>query len=208
MKKNKIFSFKYFLYDFIRITAALPGLIWFRPKRVYVSENAKKKIKGGALIISNHIGMVDPMYLLMAIWQRRQRFIVAKELLEKKFNEFLFKKGFLCIPIDRENFSLSTFKEIVSNLKNGTVVTMFPEGHVNTEKEGINNFKSGATLMAYKSDAPIIPVYIKRREHFYNRLVVAFGEPIFVKDIITSQKEIDKATAYLYEKEKELEKLV
>ena len=44
MKKEKNKK-KYFFYDFVKITAAIPGLLWFRPKRIYVNEKAKKKIE-------------------------------------------------------------------------------------------------------------------------------------------------------------------
>ncbi len=75
-KKNekKRSPLRWLPFDFVRITAA-PGLLWFRPKIIYENENAKKKIRGGALLISNHIGLFDPMYLMMAIWYRRHRFI-------------------------------------------------------------------------------------------------------------------------------------
>ena len=212
-KKAPALSFKYFMYDFVRITAA-PGLLLFRPKKIYVSEKAKQdlKTKGGALIISNHISLFDPMYLMLSIWKRRHHFIAMKELSQGKFKTFLFKKAFLCILIDRDNFSMKTFKEIVSHLKQGEIVSMFPEGHVNTEKEGVNEFKSGMIVMALKSGCPIIPVYIKRREHWYSRLVIGVGEAIdsksFAKGPIATLEEINSAASYLHEQEKKLEEIV
>ena len=53
-RKGKIFSFKYFLYDFIKWSAALPTLLIMRPKAYYLTKEAKKMIKGANFIISNH----------------------------------------------------------------------------------------------------------------------------------------------------------
>ena len=212
IKKAPAVSFRYFLYDFVRFTSA-PGLLLFRPKKLYISPKAKQdiKTKGGALLISNHISMVDPMYLMFAIWRRRHHFIATKELFDGKFRKFLFTKAFLCILIDRDNFSMKTFKEIVLHLKQGEIVSMFPEGHVNFNEQGTNPFKSGMIVMALKSDCPIIPIYIKRRKHWYSRLIVAVGEAInsrdFAKGEIATLEEINNAAMYLQEQEKKLEEL-
>ena len=44
-KRAKLFSFKYFVMDFIRVSGALPGLLWLRPKIRYTSKAAKKRIR-------------------------------------------------------------------------------------------------------------------------------------------------------------------
>lgn len=211
MKKSRALSFKYLLYDLIRITAAIPGFIWFRPKRIYESKEAKKTPKGGALFIANHVSLFDPMYLLFGYWKRRQHIVAMSELYSSKINKWLFKNAFLCIEIDRNNFSMGSFKEITDNLKAGNVVTIFPEGRINVEKEGVQAFKGGMVMMALRGKAPIIPVYIKRRPHFYNRLVFAIGNPIDLNTIkpdgIKSKQDIEFVCDYLKKKEEELEAL-
>ena len=61
MKKSPIIHIKYLAYDIIRFSA-IPGLLWFRPKKYFLKEEDKKPIKGGTLVISNHITLFDPMY--------------------------------------------------------------------------------------------------------------------------------------------------
>ena len=211
MSKNKTLSFKYLLYDTIRVLGA-PGLLWFRPKKIYLNEGAKKPIRGGALMISNHIGLFDPMYLMLSIWKRRHHFVAMSQLFKGKFNRWMFVHAFLCIEIDRDNFTIKTFKEIVNHLQNGELVTMFPEGHVNVEEKGVQAFKSGMVAMALRSGCPIIPVYIKRRKHFYSRVVLGVGEAFDIKKFSSSEKvsmnDINKAAEYLHEQELLLEKLV
>ena len=210
MKKAKTVSIKYLLFDFIRITA-LPALIWFRPKKLYINEAAKKKIHGGALMISNHIGLFDPMYLMLGLWYRRHHFVATTELFDGKIKRKLFERAFLCIEIDRQNFGMSTFRQITDHLAAGELVTMFPEGRINEEKQGVQAFKSGMALMALKSGAPLVPVYIKRRKHFYSRLVLAIGEPVEIKNFASGETatlaDINRATQYLHEQEEILEKM-
>ena len=175
--KTKLFSKTYLLYDFAKITAAIPGLIGFRPKIIFENDEARKAIRGAAILIGNHTGYLDPVYMQFAIWYRRHHFICAKEFFEGK-KKFFFK-NFLCIPIDRDNFGIDSFREIISHLKQGELVSMFPEGKIT---DGLKSFKSGMILMALQSGAPIIPMYIKRQTKWKERLTMAIGEPIFVSE--------------------------
>ena len=209
VKKSKTFSFRYLVNDIMRFLGA-PGLLFFRPKKYYISEKAKKHMKGGVLIVSNHISIHDPMYLMHGIWYRRLRFVAMSELFATKFSRWLFTKIFLCIEIDRNNFNVVDFKNIVGHLKAGEPVAIFPEGHVNMEEKGTQTFKSGMVVMALRSDCPIVPVYIKRRKHWYSRLVFGIGEPINVKDFCEGTpnvNDVNKATLFLQEQEAKLAEL-
>ena len=206
-QKSRIFGLEYLFYDFVKLTAALPGLIAFRPKTICENEKARKKIRGGAIIIANHTGFFDPVYLLMGIWYRRQRFVCIKELFEGKRGFFF--RHFLCIPIDRENFGLDKLDEITEHLKNEELVCMFPEGRINQE-DGIASFKSGMILMSLHSGKPVIPVYIHKRAHWYERLVLVIGEPVNVCEMYGPRptlRQIEAASKLLHEKEDELSKL-
>lgn len=180
-KQNKLFSLQYWFYDFVKITAALPGLLVFRPKFVYENERARKKLRGGALLIGNHIGFLDPIYLMIAIWYRRHHFICMAEFFRSKAR-WIFEH-FLCIPIDRENFSVDSFRQITEHLKAGEIVSMFPEGHVNEDTSGaVASFKSGMVLMAMRSGVPIVPVYVRKQAHWYERLVLVIGESVDITE--------------------------
>lgn len=197
----------YVIHDVAKFFAAVPGIIWFRPKIRYISKEAKKKIKGGALLICNHTSIFDPVYLMYTVWYRRHHFICLKELTEAKLGWLL--KLFLCIPIDRENFSMASFREITGHLSDGHIVSMFPEGHIKTEENaGMGSFKSGMVLMAAKSKTPIVPIYIRKKAHFWSRFAAAIGEPVDIAanyGAFPSFAQIEQITQLLYEKEKELE---
>lgn len=204
MKKEK-HKKSYLFYDFVKITAAIPGLLFFRPKRIYVNEKAKQKIKGGALLISNHSTNIDPIILMYAVYYRRHHFIATKELFDTKFKRFLFE-NFHCIEIDRDRFGMNVFRNIIDLLKNDKLVVMFPEGHL-TKAEEVQKFKSGMVLMAVSSQKPILPVYIKVRKNMWHRQCIVFGEPVNPAEVLgamPSLADMDKIADILREKEIEL----
>lgn len=207
--KNRLFSFKYFVHDFVKVTAAVPGLIWFRPKWVFESDRAKEAVRGGALAVSNHYGFFDPMYLMFAIWYRRHHFVCGKEFFEGKARHIF--KAFLCIPIDRANFGIGSLREITAELKRGSLVTMFPEGHINGGGSEMASFKSGMVLMALQGKVPIIPIYIKPKRRFYSRVRFAIGERIDVASIYGPRptfSQIEEIAEQIKEKEEHLKSIV
>ena len=88
---------------------------------------------------------------------------------------------------------------------------MFPEGHVNIEQEAINQFKGGIVMMSYRSKTPIVPVYIKKKEHWWERLTIFIGDKIdlckYFEGKPFNTNTIKEASSYLEQKEKELELL-
>ena len=209
-KQNKapLFSPKNIVIDFIRVTGAIPTLLLLRPKKIFMSEKAKEKIRGGALIIANHTEFIDPIYLMAVFWYRRHHFIASEEIMDSGAGGFLLACG--CIRIDRNNVTMSTMREITAKLKSGEVVSMFPQGRIIEEDKAEAGFKSGMTLMAIRSGAPIIPAYIVPRKSFFSRLKVVIGERVSVTELYGERPtfaEIDAATKLLSEREKQLKDL-
>ena len=201
-KKNKHGSF---LYDFVKITGALPTLLWLRPKVVYMSKKSKN-VKGSVLIAANHNSFIDPVLLLCTFWRRRLSCLATKELYKKPILDFFFTHMH-CIPVDRDNFSMNSFHAVTENLNCGKAVVIFPEGQVNNDEKSVMTFKSGAILMAYKSGAPILPIYLKKAHRWYERRKIIIGELIDIKELVgarPSVSELNRASEYLREREIEL----
>ena len=203
-KKNKIG--RNWFYDFVLITAAIPGLIAFRTRILYENKAAKKRIRGGALLIGNHNSFFDPIYLMFCIYYRRQRFVCTKEFFEGKKGRFF--RMVRCIAIDRDNFGMDSFREIVESLKAGEVVSIFPEGRI-TDPKSVATFKSGMVLMAMQSDCPIIPIYVMKRKSVWERLTMAVGEPIYVNEPgkRASMSEIQAITEQIHDREEKLREM-
>ena len=91
----KLFSFKYLLHDLVKWWAWWQCLLWYRPNVKYDGKEAKKKLKGKAIITSNHVGYSDPFVLQCVFLYRRFHFIFMNELLKNKFQEWAYSNVFL-----------------------------------------------------------------------------------------------------------------
>ena len=179
-------------YDFVKITGALPILLWMRPKRYYV-EGAKVPLRGGVLISANHGSPTDPITVQFVSFLRRVNCLATKELFKSRIGDWFFHHVH-CIKVDRDNFSFQMFNEVVDRLRLGKAVVIFPEGRLNSD-ETLLAFKSGVILMAFRGDAPIIPVYIAKRTAWYQRQRIVIGAPIDIKTLIDGIPTADKVNA-------------
>ncbi len=206
----KIFDPKCFFHDFVKWTGGLPIIIYLRLKKHYINQKKQKGLyKGPAIIVSNHPSFVDPFIVLNAFWMKRCGFIATKDIFKNKIQKWLFT-SFGCIEVDKNNISVAMFKKTTDVLNRGHSIIVYPEGHVVRETQ-MQEFKSGAILMAMFADAPIIPMYIVKREKWWKRQHIVIGEKFNVKEYISSpipsMDDIDRVTKLLQEKELELENL-
>ena len=207
--KAKLFSFKYILYDLVKWLGSWQCLIWYRIKKIYDGPEAKKRIKGGAFISSNHVGFSDPFILLTAFLSRRLHFVFMTELIKNKFTAWIYKNVFLSYPIDREKPSLSTMKFLSQYVANGHVLGLFPEGHIKRDGE-VDAFKGGIVLMAYLSGKPIIPVYHRKRTSIWHMTRLVIGKPFDVKEKIgprMTQDKLSEVAKELFEYELHLQEM-
>ena len=208
-KKGPRGIFRYWLFDFTKITGAIPALVWLRPKYIYENKAAKKRIRGRAVLVSNHVTFHDPVLLHCFMWYRRLRFLAGEDLYRTPKLNFFFSH-ILCIKVERNNFNFSSFKEVVKELKAGHVVGVFPEGHIERESETPVSFKSGAVMMALMADAPIVPVYIVDRKKWYERVKLVVGEPMRLQNEnggMPSLKDLDALSEQLRERELQLKEI-
>lgn len=112
---------------------------------------------GGAILAVNHASLLDPplggVGLPRKIW-----FLGRATLIKNRFIAFLMKCQHM-IPITRGEADLGAMKRIISLIKSGEIVLMFPEGTRSVDgtlgpgKEGIGVFVTHAR-------ADVIPCYI------------------------------------------------
>ena len=207
--KAHLFSFKYILFDLVKWLGFWQVLIWWRPKKIYDGEEAKQKIKGKAVVSSNHISFADPFVLQCTVLYRRWHFLYMTDLIKNKFQAWAYKNIFLSFPIDRDAPSYKTMKFLSEYVKGGNLLALFPEGHI--KRDGVvDNFKGGAMLIAYLADAPIVPIYHQKRKNPWHMTRLVIGKPFHVKDKIgpvLSQDKLNEASKELYEYELYLKQL-
>ena len=204
--KDNIFSFKYFIYDFIKITGVIPMALWLRPKVYYKGDKREIKKVKSTLIMSNHTGMLDAVIIHFAFAYRRLWFLALDSMFKKKFDKWFFT-NLNCIEINRENMNISSYNNMVKYLKKDKAVCIFPEGQIESNRDNIQQFKLGITFIAILNKTPIIPVYIARRKSFWHREKIVVGDPIYLHENcgeIPTMSEIENAGKILYKKEQEL----
>lgn len=186
------------IFWLIKIITFLPFLILF-PCRIV---NKKKLPKGRAIIVCNHKSNIDYIYLFTHIW-RKQYVLAKQELFKNKFVSGFFRK---CggIPVDRDNISISTVKNCIKVLKEEKLLTIFPEGTRNKTDQDLLEFKAGASVFSIKTNAPIIPMYIKKKPRClgFNKVIV--GEPIYFDDSFKGEEGTKRANEIIRQKMLEL----
>ena len=199
-KLGKIFAFKYFFYDFVKWTGALPTLIFVRPAVHYLDKKSVKKLRGGFIASGNHMQYLDPIILLCTFPFRRMLFMAMEGMFNTPIKNFFFK-AIRCVKVDRENVGVETIRQASEHLKNEKVVCIFPEGKINTS-ESLAQFKPGCAMLGVLNDVPIVPVCIKKRTSIFHRTHIVVGKPIYAKDVVGELKSlnaIDAVNKELYE---------
>ncbi|MDR1255505.1 MAG: 1-acyl-sn-glycerol-3-phosphate acyltransferase [Puniceicoccales bacterium] len=142
--------------------------------------------EGSFLLACNHASYFDPP-LLGASLGKREIFSVAKKGL---FNSPLWRWLFTrlnSIPVDRDSGDLSAIRAVLSLLKSGKGIMIFPEG-TRTSDGKLRKAHAGIGLFACRSGAPVIPCRIfgtynimNRFSHFPNfneKAAIIFGRPL------------------------------
>ena len=204
MKMSKIFQ------AFTKISAWPIQLICFRTKIHYENKkNQSRKIKGPAIIVSNHTSVYDFAVMLFVFPFRYLRYLMAEILFKRKvLGGFLKLMG--GIKVDRESYNFTFINKSLNILQKGGVVGIFPEGRLPVKGETRPlPFKPSAAYLAFLSEVPIIPVYTNGSYFSKKRAHVIIGEAIDVKQIIDdkySEKEnIERINCILRERIIELE---
>ena len=135
----------------------------------------------GAVVVCNHVGWADSLWMAYAIYPRQLRHMSKQELFGSPLAKwFLEQCG--SSPIDRTNPSPSSIKTAVDHLRNGEVILIFPSG---TRSLDQTIFKRGAATIALHAQVPIVPAFYQGPEHMHvahlmhrPRIRVTFGTPI------------------------------
>ena len=134
------------------------------------------------VVVGNHSSYADPIFVGYALLPRQVYFVAKKEFSQKFFLGTLFKK-LGAIFVDRNEADIIALKSSVKVLKENKVLGIFAEGK-RYKGNGLTDFKQGPVFIAYKGNAPIIPVGIKNPSHifwFWRRdAYITIGKPIYI----------------------------
>ncbi len=168
--KAFIFNILYFIVKYA---------VWLYYKVVYFTRVTGKHHmpKGTHYIIAcSHHSNHDPLFLGSNA-PGRVSFLAKEELFRNPIARYLLM-GIDLVPIKRgSNTELSTFKTILSVIKSGRNIVIYPEGTRYTVKK--EDVKPGAVLFAIKGQVPIVPMYISGEYAAFRRMRLIIGQPIY-----------------------------
>ena len=202
-----------FFNYFVKITGWLVQKIIFRTKIYYEDKKVQsRRIKGKAIIVSNHTSVYDYAVYLFVFFFTTLRCQMAEILYRKKFLA-LFLKMMGGIYVNRDVHDLSCLDKSNEILSKGGKVLIFPEGRIpKKDEERPLEFKPGAVILALMSEAPIIPIYTNGIYFTKKRVRVIIGTPIKIENLIDknlSEKEnIDIVNKVIKEKIIELGRML
>jgi 1-acyl-sn-glycerol-3-phosphate acyltransferase len=139
---------------------------------------------GAGLLVANHSSVLDPG-LIAGVTPRPIAFLAKAELFQIPLFGRLIR-ALNAHPVRREGGDPAALRTALRVLENGGLLLVFPEGTRGAEGV-LRPGKAGAGMLAVRSGAPVVPVYIRGsgqalpRGHRFPRrakVTVTFGPPL------------------------------
>jgi 1-acyl-sn-glycerol-3-phosphate acyltransferase len=145
--------------------------------------------EGGVLMASNHASFLDPPVVGVGYRGRPVHFMARNTLWNSKFGAWwMTRVG--CIPVSRGTGDIKALKLTIKALKEGKVVSMFPEG-TRTEDGELQKAKGGIGFIIEKSGCVVVPAYIDGTYKAHpkgarfikpSKVTITYGKPITQDD--------------------------
>ena len=166
------------LYRFLRSILRPLVFLLYRPSLIGY-ENLQ--IQGKGIIICNHISLLDPV-VIGCIVPRPIHLMAKKELFKNRFfSWFLSHLG--AFPVKRGTADISAIKKALKFLENGELFGIFPEG-TRSKTGNMQDLEPGVAMIALKSNAPVIPVFIHNHYRSFKKTFITIGAPIDLSSYI------------------------
>lgn len=129
----------------------------------------------GCVVIANHTQWADPVLVATAMGNKYPIVAMAKKELFaiKPLAPLISALG--AFPVDRGTADIGAIKTSLKAVKEGKKLLIFPEG-TTRHKEG-DAAKEGAAMIAARTGAPILPIYISENKKFRSKVYVVIGKP-------------------------------
>jgi len=177
MLKQKIIDKWYWVGRFM---CQVFTLLFFRYR---ISGKGNVPPKGPVILAGNHQSFLDPIFCGIGV--KRNVIYMARETLFKgPFGWAL--KSVNAIPIKRGQADIGAMKLILSRLKEGLAVCMYPEGTRSVDGR-ITRFKPGFGLLCRRSRAAVVPVLVDGAYECWPRqkklfspgpVLICYGKPL------------------------------
>jgi 1-acyl-sn-glycerol-3-phosphate acyltransferase len=135
----------------------------------------------GKVIVCNHVGWADPLWVGYAVLPRTLHQMAKKELFDHPLSAWFVRSGG-GFPVDRGSPSTATIKHTVSLVEGGGLVLIFPMG---TRNQDNADAKRGAATIALRARGEIVPAHYEgpdsiRLKHLFRRpaIRITFGPAV------------------------------
>lgn len=143
--------------------------------------------QGGAIIVARHLSFWDIPLVAVALQVRRQVTFVARRTLNDDHPVLRPFINSFAIAVDRENFSLTDFKNVMKALKANKLVAIFPEGTI----QQTGKVFPGVIRFAEQSGRDFLPLRLESRKGNYPptypfgfpAMTMKIGRPFSVRDL-------------------------
>jgi len=173
---------------FIRVLRALMS----RVGRVTVHGIENLEGPEGKIVVCNHVGWADPLWVGYAALPHTLHQMAKKELFENPVVGWFVRSGG-GFPIDRGRPTSASIKQVIALVELGKLVLVFPKG---TRTRDQSEAKRGAATIALRAKGQIVPAYYEgpdqiRFSHIFRRprINVTFGTPIVIPADAPADKE-------------------
>lgn len=189
-----------FLYTLARILSRLLSPLFF-PVRYYGVEHIRKA-EAPYVLVSNHMSLLDPVLLAIAVKRYELRFIGKRELGSNPVTAWLFKKMHM-ISVSRHMTDMAAMRASNQALRAGHALAIFPEGTRTQPDRMMMQVESGFALIALRNRVPLYPAYIHGKPGPFRVTRVYFLPPLDYRHIAekgTSKEACDELSALLRER--------
>ena len=140
----------------------------------YHVSGREKVPDGGCVLVANHTQWADPVLVGTALGNQYPLVAMAKkELFQiKLLGPLISALG--AFPVDRGTADIGAIKTSLKAVKEGKKLLIFPEG--GTKHKAGDEAKVGAAMIAARTGAPIVPIYISENKKFRSKVYVVFGD--------------------------------
>ncbi len=175
-----------FFREFWRWVGLITGwpvqLLLFKRKTYYEDKSVQgRRIRGGALIVSNHFSLWDYVVNMFLFFGRKLHVVMIDRMYKKSR---YFHIGMDClggIPANRDDKGMRFVGDSVAVLEKGGLVQIYPEAYISRDGE-MHSFKHAYLMIALMADVPIIPVILDGNYGLFKRTHVIIGKPIKLSD--------------------------
>lgn len=166
-------------YRFMRVILhPIQRLLW--PIKIVNKEKAF--IDGNAIYTCNHYSKVDTFIPCFALFKKEAHILAKYELFKVPIaGWFLHKLG--AIPVRRGEADINAVKNVLSVLKSGNKLLIFPEGTRNKQgTQEMAEFKTGTARFAIRTKSPIIPMLYYSSPKMFKRNWLYIGDPFTLEE--------------------------